>query len=390
EFLERNPQMVRPEQVGQDEKFLAGSARRPCDLKETLRQGRRAANKVIDLVAKAKHGELYAPRMVCTVDTSKCIGCGLCNEICDCGGIEPFEGQGGHRPRQVDPMVCTGGGTCAAACPYHALTLQNNTTEMRESRAAVLARNLSEGEIMGWGCNWGGAAAADHAGLKGINYDPRFYLIPMGCIGQLDPVVMGRAILEGANGLLLLGCPPEECHHSYGLDHTWSRVNAIKKLLTLCGIERERITLAHADMNKPDKFAQTVNSFMTVMDRLGPVRRDETTMEKIQALYDTLKNPRVRWVLGAGLRRPYEAHYPADQRNAMAYDETLADVLAEEFIRTRILNLLQNTGRTMQLKEINQTLSTDERQVLHCLKELAGEGIISRIFKDRVPHYLMQ
>ena len=72
DFLERNPQMVRPEQVGQDEKFLAGSARTPCDLREALRQGRRAAAQVAEIADLAQKGELYAPRMVCTVDSSKC------------------------------------------------------------------------------------------------------------------------------------------------------------------------------------------------------------------------------------------------------------------------------------------------------------------------------
>ncbi|MEW5724909.1 MAG: hydrogenase iron-sulfur subunit [Thermodesulfobacteriota bacterium] len=389
-FLERNPQMVRPEQVGRDEKFLAGSARRPCDLREALRQGRRAAQRVAEIVEKAREGRLYAPRMVCTVDPAKCLGCGLCNEVCDCGGIEPFEGMGGHVPRHVDPMVCTGGGTCAASCPYHALTLQNNTTEMREARVAALARALAQDEVLSFVCNWGGGAAADHAGLKGLKYDRRFHLLPLGCIGMLDPCVMGRAFLEGANGLLLLGCPPEECHHSYGLDHTWSRVNLIKKLLSLCGLERERIALAHADLNQPDRFVITVNSFTAQMARLGPINRNQPTLERLQALYDALKNPRVRWVLGAGLRRPYETHYPADQRNALAYDETLTDVLAEEFIKVRVLNLLRKTGQVLQLREISRALQADQEPVLASLRELAGEGIISRIFKDRTPYYTVQ
>lgn len=388
EFLERNPQMVRPEMVGQDEKFLAGSARRPCDLRETLRQGRRAAVQAAELVEKARAGELFAPRMVCTVDTTKCIGCGLCNEICDCGGIEPFEGKGGNIPRAVDPMVCTGGGTCAAACPYHAITLQNNTTAMREARIIQLARSLAENEILAFGCNWGGGAAADNAGLKGLKHNSRFYMAPVSCIGQIDPCILGRALLEGANGLLLMGCPPEECHHSYGLDHTWSRVNLIRKLMSLCGLERQRISLSHTDMNQPEMFVRTIENFVNQIDKLGPINRDEATMERLQALYDTLNNARVRWVLGAGLRRPNETHYPTDQRNALAYDETLSDVLSEEFIKVRVANLLTKAREHLNLKEISNYLNVDPEPVLGSLQELAGEGMISTIYKDRTPYYL--
>ena len=391
DFIESTHQLVRPDQVGQNEKIVAGSARRPCDLREALRQGRRAAKQVVELVQQSRTGTLYAPRLVCTVDQSKCIGCGLCREICECGGIEAVDGPGGNIPREVDPMVCTGGGTCSAACPHHALNLQNNTREQREARVTALAGALTPDEFLGFGCNWGGAAAADHAGLKGLTYDPRFYMMPVGCVGQLDPIIMGRAFLEGANGLILIGCPPGQCHHSYGLDHTWSRVNLIKKLLTLCGVERERVALAHADLNQPERYVITVNSFMKKMDDLGPIQRTDEMMEKLRAAYDTLWNPRVRWVLGAGLRRPYEETYPADQRSALAFDETLADVLSEEFVRTRVVNLLKAAQRVMDLNEISQTLRVDDRQrVLTSLKDLTHEGLISRVFKDRTPYFTVR
>ena len=128
---------------------------------------------------------------------------------------------------------------------------------------------------------------------------------------------------------------------------------------------------------------------MAIMNRLGPIDRNEATMERIQALYDTLLNSRVRWVLGAGLRRPYETHYPSDQRNAIAYDESLTDVLAEEFVKVRIINLLKKAGQVMELKEIKKVLGAEERQVLAGLKDLTSEGQISRIFKDRTPFYAM-
>ncbi len=390
EFLERNPQMVRPEQVGMEEKFLAGSARLPCDLRETLRQGRRAAHKTAEIIQEAVSGELYAPRMVCMVDPEKCIGCGLCKEICDCGGIAPVEGKGGGIPRVVDPMTCTGGGTCAAACPYHALVLQNNTTTQREARVSVLARELAENEVMGFGCRWGGGAAADNAGVRGIQYNTRFHLLEVDCIGQLDATVMGRAFRDGANGLLLLGCPPEECHHSYGLDHTWSRVLLVKKLLSLIGLDRDRIALAHLDLNHPEQLARTVDRFVSIIDELGPIPDDAETIAKLNDMYDTLRTPRVRWVLGASLRRPWETTYPTDQRNALAYDETLTDVVKEEFLRMRVFNFLRRESRILHLTDIVDSIREEKQRVLNCLKDLSDEGMISRIYKDRVPYYTLQ
>ncbi len=390
QFLEQHHAKVRPEMQGREEAFLAGSARYPCDLHEALRQGRRAAQKTAEIVNKAKTGDLYAPRMVCVVDQSKCVGCGLCKEICDCGGIEPVEGHGGNIPRHVDPMVCTGGGTCAAACPYHALTLQNNSTAQREARVAELAKRLAPQEALAFGCAWGGLAAADNAGLKGMKYDPRAYLLRVGCIGQLDPMVMARAFLDGAPGLLLIGCPPEDCHHSYGLDHTWSRVNLIKKLLTLCGLDRRRIALAHADLNQPEQYIAAVEGFVRTLAELGPIERDELTMERLQGMYDTVNNARVRWVLGANLRRPWEEVYPGDQRNAMSFDKSFMDLISEEFVGVRMAQLMRKTRQPMVLGEISKTLKEDEGNLVGKLREMVSEGLITRTHKDGVAHYSLR
>ncbi len=83
----------------------------------------------------------------------------------------------------------------------------------------------------------------------------------------------------------------------------------------------------------------------------------------------------MRWVLGAGLRRPDEETYPADQRNALAFDDTLSDILSEEFLRTRVLNLLKASSRVMDLEEISDSLKEKDRQkVINSLKDLAQKG----------------
>ena len=391
EFLERFPQMVRPDQVVLGEKLMVGSACQPCDLRGALGQGRRVAKKIAALVKKAQAGKLYAPRIISVVDQSKCSVCTLCREICDCLAIQPVsgpvEGLGHDVPRMVDPMLCTGEGTCAASCPEMALTLQNCTTAQHEARVTALVRSLAPDEVVGFGCQWSGAAAADQAGLRGLKSNPRFYLLPVRCLGQIDPVVMGRAFLEGANGLLLIGCNPEECHHSYGIDHTWSRVWTMKKLLGLCGLERERIALAHSDIIKPDQYVRTVESFIKTIDGLGPIKQDADTQSKLQALYDALQVFRVRWVLGVSLRRPWETTYPMHMPNPAAYDKTLTDILSEEFFRARVINLLRQKRKSLQLQDIAQALEVEEPRAHDYLKDMGFEGNISIVFINRTRFY---
>jgi heterodisulfide reductase subunit A2 len=390
-FLDRSPQMVRPDHVVLGEKLIVGSACQPCDLRGALSQGARVAKKTAALVKKAQAGELFAPQIISRVDQSKCTVCTLCREICDCMAIQPVsgpvEGLGHNVPRMVDPMLCTGEGTCAASCPELALTLANCTTAQHEARAAALARRLDIDEVMGFGCQWSGAAVADQTGLRKLRYDRRFYLLPVRCLGQIDPMVMGRAFLEGANGLLLVGCNPEECHHSYGIDHTWSRVWVLKKLLSLCGLERERIALAHSDIIQPEQFVKTVDSFMKTMAGLGPINRQAEMQCKLQALNDALKVSRVRWVLGVSLRRPWETTYPSHMTNPAAYDRTLTEILTEEFFRARVKNLMKQKGKLLQLADITKALAVDEAQAHEYLKDMGYEGQIAISFVNRTRFY---
>lgn len=387
-FLAGHHARVRPEMVGREETYLAGSGRYPCDLQETLNQGRRAGKKTAEMIQKAQGGELYVPRVVCVVDPQKCIGCGQCQELCDCGGIGVVEGTAGGLPRVVDPMVCTGGGTCAAACPYHALVLQNNTNDQRETRVAALARQMGPDQVVAFACAWGGLPAADIAGQKGLTYDPRIHILGVPCVGQLDPCVMARALLEGAPGLILIGCLPEECHHSYGVDHAWTRVNAIKKLLSLCGFDRRRIALAHADLNRPKDFIKTIESFTKTLAALGPIPKTDENQSKLQALYDMIKyNTRVRHLISASLRRPWEESYRGEQVHALDYDRDFSGVVAEEFLQQRLRLFLQDQQRAFRLDEIAARLHADEQQIVNCLWEMVNSGTIEYVYENRIPLY---
>jgi coenzyme F420-reducing hydrogenase delta subunit/ferredoxin len=389
EFLGIHHAKVRPEMVGREETYLAGSARYACNLNDVLNQGRKAGKKNAEMMQKSAEGKLFAPRVVCIVDTDKCVGCGQCQELCDCNGIGVIEGIGGGLPRVVDPMVCTGGGTCAASCPYQALTLQNNTTDQREARVASLASQLSNDEFVAFACSWAGLPAADNAGNRGLKYNPGIHIIGVPCVGQIDTSVMARAFLEGSPGLLLIGCVPEDCHHSFGVDHAWSRVNLMKKLFTLCGFERGRIALAHADLNRPEEFIHTVESFSRMMKTFGGgIEKTPENQSKLRSIYRLVKyNSRVRLLLSSGLRRPWEKTYRGDQRFALAYDKSdFMEALKEEFLKARLEDFLISEKKPLGLQELADAVSEDN--IREQLDELITEGIINRSYKKGKPFYI--
>jgi coenzyme F420-reducing hydrogenase delta subunit len=268
------------------------------------------------------------------------------------------------------------------------LVLQNNSNDQREARVAALSRQMSQNEVVAIGCVWGGLPAADNAGKQGLKYDSRVHILGVPCVGQIDPCIMARSLLEGAPGLILVGCIPGECHHSFGVDHAWSRVNILKKLLTLSGFNRRRIALAHADLNKPEEFIQTVESFVKTIALLGPIDRKPANLEKLQSIYELIKyNTRVRHLLSASLRRPWEKPYRGEQRHALDYDRDFTAVIEEEFLQQRLLRLLEGEKRPLRLQELAVSLRENEVQVADCLWNLVTDGTINLSHQNREAFY---
>ena len=243
---------------------------------------------------------------------------------------------------------------------------------------------------MAFACGWGGLPAADLAGKKGLKYDPRVHILGIPCVGQIDPCVMVRALKEGANGLILVGCLPEECHHSYGVDHAWSRVSAIKKLLTMSGFDRRRISLAHADLNKPKDFIRTVESFSKTINDIGPIPKTPENQSKLDAMYDLIKNnTRIRHLISAGLRRPWEGAYRGDQRHALDYDRDFTAALTEEFLQQRLIQIMKEGKRPFKLGELAGILNEDQQQLVNCLWDMVNSGTIDFSHVNREAVYAL-
>ncbi len=389
DFLNTDHVRVRPEMIGHKETYFAGSAFYPCNLETALSQGRKAGRKNGELVKKAQGGKLFPPRFVSFIDPDKCVSCGQCQALCDCNAISIADGDGAISPRIVDPMLCTGGGTCAAACPYQAITIKNNTNEQRETRAASLSNQMADDEFVTFACSWSALPAADNAGVRNLKYDHKGHIIGVPCVGLIDASVMAKAFVEGAPGVLIVGCVPEDCHHSFGVDHAWSRINLMKKLFSLCGFERQRIAFAHSDLNRPEEFANTMGSFSKTVASLGPIENTPENKAKLKSIYRLVKyNSRIRLLLSAGLRRPWETTYKGDQEYTLAYDrEDFTEALKEELIKARLEEIFVTEKRSFNIKELKETLSEDS--LIEQLDELDLEGVITHSYKEGIPFYTL-
>jgi len=364
-----------PDQLPDESLFFTGSAGGICDLNEVLQQGKKAARGVLGLREKARQGRLVSP-VVVHVDKDLCEGCGLCTEICPCGGIEHVKPGSGPVPRETDNHLCSGGGTCAATCPHEAIKILNNTAQQLEARVKAMVAQMQENDILGFVCGWGGLSSAEQAAVKGLTYPRGIYLIPVNCLGSIDPSILSMAFLNGVKGIMLAGCTPtHSCHYHYGVDHCWYRISAMKKLLSLAGLERRRIAVGYVEVNEPESFVGMVESHLDTLGKLPPLPRDDKTRAKLWAIHATMHRPRVRWVLGTSLRRPTEKEFPGSQLNAVDADETMLDVLREEFTASRILKAI--TDQPLNPPQIAQGMDEAVKTITPLLTEMTKEGRIT-------------
>ncbi|HAG07417.1 MAG: Methyl-viologen-reducing hydrogenase delta subunit [Clostridia bacterium 62_21] len=124
--------------------------------------------------------------------------------------------------------------------------------------------------IIGFLCNWCSYAAADLAGTSRYDYPPNVLIIRVPCSGRVDPVFVLKALLSGADGVLIGACHPGDCHYSTGNLYARRRYNALQKLLDTVGIDRERVRMEFVSASEGKKFARVVTDFTNQLKEMGP------------------------------------------------------------------------------------------------------------------------
>lgn len=124
--------------------------------------------------------------------------------------------------------------------------------------------------IIGFTCNWCTYAGADLAGTSKIQYPTNIRIIRVMCTSRIAPEFVLEAFNKGADGVLIGGCHPGDCHYQNGNYKTEARIRLLKRVLGEFGIAPERIKLEWISASEGEKFAKTVESFVDEIRKLGP------------------------------------------------------------------------------------------------------------------------
>jgi F420-non-reducing hydrogenase iron-sulfur subunit len=129
-----------------------------------------------------------------------------------------------------------------------------------------------EPKIVGFLCNWCSYTGADLAGTGRIQYPPNIRIIRVMCSARIDPTFVMRALAQGADGVLICGCHPGDCHYSDGNSKALRRYPLLKRVLQAYGIESERVRLEWVSASEGQRFADVVADMTERLRALGPCR----------------------------------------------------------------------------------------------------------------------
>lgn len=128
-----------------------------------------------------------------------------------------------------------------------------------------------EPKIVGFLCNWCSYTGADLAGTSRVKYAANVRSIRVMCSGRVEPTFVIKALYEGADGVLIAGCHPGDCHYQEGNYKALRRYRLLRRVLPEYGIEPERVRLEWVAASEGERFAKIVDDFTEQIRGLGPL-----------------------------------------------------------------------------------------------------------------------
>jgi F420-non-reducing hydrogenase iron-sulfur subunit len=237
-----------------------------------------------------------------------------------------------------------------------------------------------EPKIIGFLCNWCSYAGADLAGVSRIQYPPNIRVVRVMCSGRIDPIIPLEVFQKGADGVLILGCHPGDCHYSEGNLYEERKIKMAKKLLALTGLEPDRLKLEWVSASEGQRFARLVSEFTQQIKNLGPSPLSGKTpnrriLDDLEAAKGAASDFRLRVLVGRE-RELTEKNNVFQERVAQEdFDSLLDEAVEAEFVRHKI-HLLTRV-RPLPLKTLAEAVNMKPAGVLRQIVDMRRRNMIA-------------
>ncbi|MFX1569401.1 MAG: hydrogenase iron-sulfur subunit [Promethearchaeota archaeon] len=267
-FLLEKHLKVNPSETLVNGIFIAGAIQGPKDIPSSIAQAESAASKAISLITR---GKVELDPHIVYYNKEKCDLCRLCENICEFNALKIQNNQ-----LIITQANCSGCGACVAMCPYDALYIPGFRKEQLSAQLkSVLSEKKEFPLIITFLCNWCSYVGADLAGTSKINYPTNSRTVHVMCTAMLNPSIVFESFFYGADGVLIAGCHPQDCHYESGFTKAQNRYESIKEMLATANINENRVKIVSISAGEGEKFAKVIKEFKDELEKIGLIHPGE-------------------------------------------------------------------------------------------------------------------
>ena len=241
-------------------------------------------------------------------------------------------------------------------------------------------------KIIGFICNWSLPTGVEIARSSTIHGYPKIRIVRVMCVGRIDPAIVLETFAKGADGVLVIGCPPPDCHYIEGNLQAERQIKMLKNLMSLTGLEPERLRLDWAYASEIERFAKIINDFRNQVTVLGPSplageRPDTDILLNIKAANAAAEDFRLRVLVGRERELTEKENVYGEKISQEEFDVLLHEITKAEFIRHKIHLLTKK--KPMSVKEIATITDMKPALVLRHIVNMRRKGMITLDHVDR-------
>lgn len=235
-------------------------------------------------------------------------------------------------------------------------------------------------EIICFLCNWAFCSETESAlnQERQIRFDVN--IVRVMCIGRIDPVVVLEVFERGADGVLLIGCTPPDCHYVEGNLYAERIVKLLKKLLALAGLEPERLELRWSSPVEEVKFVQILTDFAAQIRKFGSSllsggSPDERVLLNFSAAKNAAADFRLRVLTGRQKELTENMNVYGEKISQEEFDGLIDEIIKAEFIRQKIHVLTRK--KPLSVKELAVIIPMKPCLVLRHIVDMRRKGMIA-------------
>lgn len=235
-------------------------------------------------------------------------------------------------------------------------------------------------KIIGFVCNWSLPTEVNLTSPSGTYAYPKIHIVRVMCVGRIDPAIVLETFANGADGVLVIGCHPPDCHYVEGNLQAERKIEMLKKLVSLTDLDPERLQLDWAYASEIGRFAKIINDFRNQVIALGPSplsgeRPDTNVLLNVKAAKAAAEDFRLRVLVGREKELIEDGNVYGEEFSQKDFDEIMDEAISAEYIRNRIYLIVKK--EPLSVKDLSKHLNLESREVLCHIVAMRQRGWVT-------------